>query len=80
MTRDEIILALRQRNVGAAIHYTPLHRMSFYATHARKDLPVSDQLARGLVTLPISASMDRSDARFVLEELSRVLDGGKRGG
>jgi dTDP-4-amino-4,6-dideoxygalactose transaminase len=64
-TRDRLLLALRQRNIGATIHYAPLHQMPLYHGAASPALPVTEQVCRQIITLPISASMAPSDAEYV---------------
>jgi dTDP-4-amino-4,6-dideoxygalactose transaminase len=72
ISRDEFILALREKNVGASIHYAPLHRMPLYGiSHQR--LPVSEDLYERIVTLPISASMSAEQAYAVLDAVAQVL-------
>jgi len=66
--REKLILALRARNIGATIHYQPLHTMPLYRGQAEPDrLPATEELARCCVTLPISASMTAADAEDVIE-------------
>jgi dTDP-4-amino-4,6-dideoxygalactose transaminase len=72
-SRDDILIALRERNIGASIHYRPVHAMELYAKHARPSLPTTDDLARRILTLPISASMSTDDARDVMSALDEVL-------
>ncbi len=64
--RDELILAMRDRNVGVSIHYAPLHDMPLYTRqHPRAILPVTEGLRDSILTLPISASMTVDQARTV---------------
>lgn len=72
-SRNEIILALRARNVGASIHYAPLHTMPFFEQTQRTDMTNTDYLSERIMTLPISASMTLNDAEYVLEQLHQVL-------
>ena len=72
MTRDEILGQLRQRNIGAAIHYSPLHKMSLYGDEIMS-LPNTDYVSKRNLTLPISASMSVGDADYVVEHLADVL-------
>tara|TARA_R110002072_G_scaffold302603_1_gene486631 strand:- start:85677 stop:86774 length:1098 start_codon:yes stop_codon:yes gene_type:complete len=72
--RDDLLLQLRDRNIGATIHYTPLHQMPFYQeTLGRFDLPVTDELGDRIMTLPISSSMTQHDAEYVCDHLIEVL-------
>jgi dTDP-4-amino-4,6-dideoxygalactose transaminase len=72
-TRDEFILELRRRNVGASIHYAPLHHMPLYSRRAPPRLPNTEWLSRRILTLPISASMSLRDADCVIEEVRGLL-------
>lgn len=75
MSREELILALRAQNVGATIHYAPLHVMPLYNPSGAppRSLPQTERLHQRLVTLPISASMSESDAVYVAETLDQVM-------
>ena len=73
-SRDEVVLALRARNIGASIHYAPLHRMALYRGEGpAPSLPATDDVARSIMTLPIGASMTPNDAEDVVEQLRAVL-------
>lgn len=71
--RNDIVLALRDRNVGASIHYAPLHTMPFFAQSPRTDMTNTNYLGARIMTLPISASMTLEDAEYVVEQLYQVL-------
>jgi len=71
-TRDDILCELRRRNIGASIHYAPLHLMKFYEPY-RTTLPVTEYLGRRLMTLPISASMSKEDVDYVVEHMLDVV-------
>ena len=72
-SRNEILVALRERNIGASIHYHPIHTMALYAKSRRVGLPVTDHVAERILTLPISASMSTGDARRAISALADVL-------
>jgi len=77
--RDAVVLALRARNVGASVHYAPLHRMPLYTQGNRApELPVTDALAASILTLPISASMGPEQAEAVAEIFAEVYRAGLR--
>jgi perosamine synthetase len=73
MSRDEFILKLRERNIGASIHYAPLHSMPIYHPESQPGLPVTERLSTRNVTLPISASMSLEDVDYVVEHVLEVL-------
>ena len=73
--RNEVVLALHSRNIGAAIHYAPLHTMPLYSRDtASPPLEATEEAGRSLMTLPISASMDTEDARNVVQEFCAVIE------
>lgn len=74
LTRDEILRELRGRNIGASVHYQPLHRMPLYGP-GQPALANTDWVAPRILTLPISASMTLDDARGVIAVLGEVLEG-----
>ncbi len=73
-TRDEVLLELRARNVGAAIHYAPLHVMPLYCRGSEPPLlPNTEAVANSALTLPISSSMTLQDAEYVVKHLTSIL-------
>ena len=74
MGRDELLLASTRLNIGAALHYAPLHEMPLYrGANAPPSLPLTEQVAKIIMTLPISASMTLEDVDYVAAELERLL-------
>jgi dTDP-4-amino-4,6-dideoxygalactose transaminase len=73
MTRDELLLALRDLNIGASIHYRPLHVQPLYRNLAPTALPVTEFLAEQIMTLPISARMTLADVDYVTQQLTRLI-------
>ena len=74
MSRDEFLLAMRDRNIGASIHYIPLNMMDFYReSYGEQKLPVSERVFNDIITLPISASMTDQDVTDVIENIKQVL-------
>jgi dTDP-4-amino-4,6-dideoxygalactose transaminase len=73
MSRDDFILRLRERNIGASIHYAPLHTMPLYHSDGQPALPATERLSTRNVTLPISASMSLEDAGYVTENVRELL-------
>lgn len=68
-SRNQLLLGLRQRNIGATVHYAPLHRMPLFRSGRGSSLPNTEALAERILTLPISASLTEKDADYVVEAL-----------
>ena len=73
-SRHDVLGDLRRLNIGASIHYHPVHRMPLYRGARPASLPVTDHVAERILTLPISASMSEDDARQVGLALALVLE------
>lgn len=67
--RTELILRMRADNVGATIHYAPLHSMPLYRFPNR--LPVTEGIARHIMSLPISARMTMDEADLVVRSFEK---------
>jgi dTDP-4-amino-4,6-dideoxygalactose transaminase len=74
MSRDDFVLGLRARNIGASIHYAPLHPMALYDASPKAGLPCTDALSRRNLTLPIGPSMSCSDADYVADHVTEMMD------
>jgi perosamine synthetase len=73
ISRDEFLLQLRALNIGASIHYAPLHMMPLYAPFEPSRLARTEELADAILTLPISSSMTLDDARAVTAGFQEVF-------
>lgn len=74
MRRDDLLLALRARNIGASVHYRPLHGEPLYTVRGISSLPNTDFLADKIMTLPISAKMTLADVDYVAAHLADILN------
>lgn len=72
MTRDEFVSELRNRNIGASVHYPPLHKMGIY-DRDQTTLEGTDYLSERILTLPISSQMVEADVSYVVEHLVDVF-------
>lgn len=74
INRDDFLVAMRERNLGASIHYLPLHMMEYYRhSLGLVQLPVSEKIFNQIVTLPISASMTHQDTSDVIEGVKSII-------
>lgn len=75
LSREELLLRLRAENIGATVHYAPLHLMPLYqGLGPQPALPVTERLWERLLTLPISASMQSADTGAVMAVLRHCLE------
>lgn len=74
--RDKLAEVLTQRQIGYSVHYTPLHRMTYWRD--RYDLtdvefPVSSRHADTTITLPLFSDMRDDEVGQVLQVLQEAL-------
>jgi dTDP-4-amino-4,6-dideoxygalactose transaminase len=74
LERDALLAALRGKNIGASIHYRPLHVQPLYRSRASCSLPVTERLAGEIMTLPVSARMTDADVDYVVDWLEIIID------
>ena len=64
--RDRVLNKLRSLNVGASIHYFPLHLQQFYQQFSVPTLPNTEYLAERIITLPIGPRVSDHEAEVVV--------------
>jgi len=77
LNRSEFIEQLRARNIGASVHFIPLHRHQFYRErygYSPQQFPVAEEIFRGLLSLPLYPKMTGRDARDVVAAVREVVD------
>jgi dTDP-4-amino-4,6-dideoxygalactose transaminase len=79
--RGQFIEALRRENVGASVHFIPLHLHPYYQQQygfKKGDYPVAERVYEGIVSLPLYPKMTRKDVHDVIEAVSRVISHSRR--
>ncbi|HEY1776770.1 MAG TPA: DegT/DnrJ/EryC1/StrS family aminotransferase [Solirubrobacteraceae bacterium] len=74
--RDEVLAALRERGIGAGVHYpTPAHLQPAWRHlgYAPGDFPVAEHLAAHCLSLPCFVGITELEQIRVAEELAEVL-------
>lgn len=74
--RDKVQQYLKDRGIGTGIHYPiPLHIQKAYRHlgYQKGDLPVAEQLAEEILSLPMFPTLTLRDQEYVLESLLEFL-------
>jgi len=75
MDREAFMRGLRACGVQSSVHYPPIHRLTLYHDpHARRSLPVTDDVAARIVSLPLYPGMDDACVDTVVDAV-RVSGG-----
>jgi len=70
--RDEVRSALEKNSIPSGIHYKPNHLLSFYGG-GKNLLPVTEQVYKELLTLPLHPGLSVSDVDSVCDVVLNVL-------
>jgi dTDP-4-amino-4,6-dideoxygalactose transaminase len=74
--RDELCEKLKQKGISALIHYPiPLHLQEAYAElgHKPGDFPVSEKIAKEILSLPMFPHMSKKEVEYVCQTLKDLL-------
>ncbi len=77
-TRDALIEGLQARNIGVSVHYTPLHRMTYWQESCglqQGAFPNSETIGDSCVSLPLFPGMTEEEQDYVIDALTELLQG-----
>ncbi len=73
--RDSFAVELKEAGVQTGLHYIPLHLLSYYkAKYSLRvnDFPVALRSFQQVLSLPIYASMEDKEVKFVIEKMKKI--------
>ncbi|MBF0329982.1 MAG: DegT/DnrJ/EryC1/StrS aminotransferase family protein [Nitrospirae bacterium] len=72
--RDSLIDKLKQRNIGASVHFRPLHMHSYYRGRFPEDnFPVANKVFPEMLSIPMFPSMTDEDIEYVVEHFNDLV-------
>ena len=75
--RQMFMEGMKAHGVQTSMHYPPIHRFDLYAKqniHEKVDLPITEEACSQEVTLPLYATMEEPDVRYVVDTARDVLE------
>lgn len=76
LERGEFIEELKRRNIGASVHFIPLHRHPYFRAdqwNCAKAFPGADRMYEGLLSLPLYPAMTDSDVQDVVDAVRDIV-------
>jgi dTDP-4-amino-4,6-dideoxygalactose transaminase len=76
LSRDQFLIAMRDRNIGCSVHFIPIHLHSYYREKYRyqpDQFPTALREYQRMVSLPLSPSMNETDAQDVIDAVMDIL-------
>ena len=72
--RDELLRLLAEAGIGTLVHYpVPPHRAGAYRGYEWPALPIADELAATVLSLPIGPHLSSADGERVIEAVRRAV-------
>jgi len=74
--REDFMRAMKERGIQTSIHYPPIHLFRFYRQTfglGENHLPITEEIARRQVTLPLYPSMSEADVDYVGGAVAALL-------
>ena len=78
LDRDALIEGLQARNIGVSVHYTPLHRMTYWQESCGLQagaFPNAEAIGESCVSLPLFPGMTEEEQDYVVDALEELLGG-----
>lgn len=76
VSRDDLIVRLRERGIGSTVHFKALHQLTYYRDRCGvtdTDLPGTAEHSRRTVSLPLHPGLTDADQRRVIDAATQAL-------
>ncbi len=76
ISRDEFIVAMKERGIGTSVHFIPIHHHPYYRETygwAPGDFPVADQAFETMISLPLYTRMTDADVNRVAAAVDDIV-------
>lgn len=76
-THLQVFNQLREKGIGANLHYIPVHMQPFYQQFGfcQNDFPEAEKYYQEAISLPIFPDLTESQQLYVIEQLKQILRG-----
>jgi dTDP-4-amino-4,6-dideoxygalactose transaminase len=81
ISRDEFIVAMKERGIGTSVHFIPIHHHPYYRETfgwAPGDFPVADEAFASMVSLPLYTRMTDADVDRVASAVEEIVQGHRK--
>jgi UDP-4-amino-4-deoxy-L-arabinose-oxoglutarate aminotransferase len=73
--RDRFMDKLKDRRIGASMHFIPLHKHPYYKSYVTgTGLPVCDSLYKELISLPLYPDMTSDQLEYIIESINNIFE------
>jgi len=77
ITKEELFVRLRKKNIGIQLHYIPINKQPYYKSlgYSSEHTPVMDTYYEQCFSLPMYPKLSDEEQAYVIESLFEVLNG-----
>jgi len=72
LSRNEVMIALRERNIGTGLHFQAVHQLKYYASESQNTLLNAEKAGDSVISLPLYPEMTDEDIAYIAEGLCEV--------
>ena len=75
ISRDNFIELMNERGIGLAVHYKPIHLLSYYKKHYKfnkNNFPTANLLFNSIITLPLYPNLTDNELDYVIENILKL--------
>ena len=75
ISRDELIMRLRERGIQAKVYFYPAHLQPLFTGRGSRegDLPVTEDLSHRILSLPVYSMLTEDELCYVTDTLREIL-------
>lgn len=74
INRNELFEKLKEFGIGTSVHFIPNHMQSYYKkTYGRVNLPITEQVYKSILSLPLYEDMSFEDVDYVAEVVNSLI-------
>jgi len=74
--RDFVLNKLQEKDIGVAVNYRPIHLLKYYREtfgYKEGDFPVSEDIGKRTISLPLYPSLKDNEVSYVIETLKSII-------
>ena len=73
--RNLLAKKLKEKNIEIGFHWKPAHTLKFFKKfNLNKKLPLTDKMAKQIVSLPLHTKLNKKDIHYVCKELAAAIN------
>ncbi len=73
INRDDFIEELKENNIGASVHFIPLHLHTFYKNRSSNNFKVANKVFDKILSIPMCSAMNDDEVKSVVEIVNKIL-------